>query len=114
MGGVPLAPSKGVMALKELLPSQVIVHKIATWDFYWRNQLGLDVVWVLPYILDFLHYKRKRVRFDSPNQPVLDIYRENEAMAAPERMCMALVRLKQDLSQERKFAAARADYFFFF
>ena len=57
-----------------------------------RRGVGLAIYPGLPAL-------QQRVRFDSPYQPVLDIYRENEARASPERMGMALDRLQQDLTK---------------
>ena len=91
---------RGVMTLKSPWPIQEIVHKISTWDYYWRGKLGLDVVWVLPYVPDFLHYNQRRARLDDPNQAGLDIYHENESREAPELMDRALDKLQQDLTRK--------------
>ena len=99
-GRGPRRQNKGVMTLKSPLHHQEIVHKIATWDLYWRDKRGLDVVWVLPYVPNFLHYNRRRARLDAPNQPGLDIYHENEYLEAPELMDRALSKLQQDLTQK--------------
>ena len=59
---------KGLLRLRDPAPLSDLTNLITTWDYTWRHEQGISVVWTLPYVPNFLRYNQQRARFRGINQ----------------------------------------------